>query len=209
METERHIVSLEPQPAAFFPAEQIWHQMDFLSQSECETLRKDVLGSFQKPKALITSSDPEPQYDLAVRKTQQAFVSNSSQIFVTRRLMALRQELAEHFKVKLMACQPPQFLVYRPGDFFLVHSDVLPDTQRISWRRTLTAVLFLNSPDHAELPYTGGELVLYAFSESERLDGYPVQIHAGQLVVFPAGLLHEVLPVKSGVRQTVISWYYG
>ena len=95
------------------------------------------------------------------------------------------------------------------GDFFRAHSDVLDDTQRISWRRTLTAVIFLNSPDHTQMPYTGGELVLYAFSESGRPKGFPMQIQTGQLVVFPAGLLHEVLPVKSGVRQTVISWFYG
>jgi predicted 2-oxoglutarate/Fe(II)-dependent dioxygenase YbiX len=48
--------------------------------------------------------------------------------------------------------------------------------------------------------YTGGELILF--------DELSVKLKAGQIMIFPSNFMypHKVLPVKSGVRYTFVSW---
>lgn len=200
--------SLMPQPARFFPADRLWSREGHLPSADCAALLQEAASSPRKPQSLISAEMPR-HYDADVRKTQQAMVSRASLAGITRSLMSLRAELSAWCGIRLMGLQPPQFLVYRPGDFFLVHSDRPAGERPIRQRRVLTAVMFLNAPHDVRQPYAGGELMLYAQTDaSGRPQGYPLAIQAGQLVVFPAELLHEVLPVQSGVRYTVISWFY-
>lgn len=199
---------LTPEPASFFPQDRLWSRPGLLAPELCTELVQEASLCARRPQSLI-SPETERHYDPQVRKTRQALVSRQSQARVTRELMSLRHGLTAHFGIPLTACQPPQFLVYEPGDFFLAHSDVPEDSDKIRHRRLLTAVIFLNRPDDPVWGYTGGELMLYAFENAGGVpQGYPLAPQAGQLAVFPAGLIHEVLPVLSGVRYTIISWYY-
>lgn len=73
-------------------------------------------------------------------------------------------------------------------DFFKQHG------VRTDWSMTL----FLAEPD----TYEGGELVI------EDLADKPLEykLSAGDMILYPSGLIHHVNPVTSGTRLCVISW---
>jgi predicted 2-oxoglutarate/Fe(II)-dependent dioxygenase YbiX len=50
--------------------------------------------------------------------------------------------------------------------------------------------------------YEGGEFILF--------NEYNIKLKAGQIIVFPSNFMypHKVLPVKSGVRYTFVSWVW-
>jgi SM-20-related protein len=129
---------------------------------------------------------------------------------VRRRLVERRAALEEHFRMKLVGCEEPQFLRYDVGGFFVAHQDGgsgLIRSERES--RKVSAVVFLNRQTDAPEPgaYCGGSLVLHArtpSSEDERLHfgGEP-----GSLVAFRSATTHEVTAVAEGQRYTIACWY--
>lgn len=64
-------------------------------------------------------------------------------------------------------------------------------------RTDLSYTLFLSPPDS----YEGGELVLYSPSGEQKL-----KLSPGEMVLYPSGDIHEVLPVTSGERIVVVGW---
>jgi SM-20-related protein len=92
--------------------------------------------------------------------------------------------LEQHFGHALSSCEPPQFLRYLPGDFFVAHQDgntpLIHDDSRF---RKVSAVIFLS-----------------AFSEGP---ARAADARAGH-----AETTHEVLPVTHGERFTIVSSYW-
>jgi predicted 2-oxoglutarate/Fe(II)-dependent dioxygenase YbiX len=70
----------------------------------------------------------------------------------------------------------------------------------------LTVVLFLESAREADPDggFTGGILRLFPDSDDTSIDIVP---RRGLLVAFPADTVHEVSPVTSGHRDTVVDWF--
>jgi len=128
---------------------------------------------------------------------------------ITALLIQRKDALAQRFGRALSACEPPQFLRYLTGDFFVAHQDgntpLIHDHSRF---RKVSAVLFLSafSDDPAPESYGGGALVLHGHYSGppERVALTP---QPGTLVCFPAETTHEVLPVTHGERFTIVSWY--
>ena len=120
-----------------------------------------------------------------------------------------RPALEQHFGLALSRHEPPQFLRYETGGFFVAHQDgntpLLHDDTR---HRRVSLVLFLNAPagGHDAGGYAGGELVLHppAFGGGEARALTPA---AGTLLAFRSETTHEVLPVTQGERYTVVSWW--
>lgn len=81
------------------------------------------------------------------------------------------------------------FQTYMDGNSYQGHTD-----SSLCQTRKLTAIALLSR----EYEYAGGELVLYADTEQ-----HTVTKERGTMCVFPAWLPHAVLPVTSGLRQTV------
>lgn len=84
---------------------------------------------------------------------------------------------------------------YESGGAYRRHQDGAPGQMR-----KLTAVALLSEAD----AYQGGDLILH----------YPPRAHViprtqGTIVVFPGWLEHEVLKVKTGLRQTVNMGFWG
>ncbi len=110
-----------------------------------------------------------------------------------------------------MAWEGPQFLVYRPGDFFRPHRDraVEPEDD-VTKRRRISIVVFLNGTGETILPETfdGGALTFYGLLDDPRLRavGYPLRAETGLLVAFRSDILHEVTPVSRGERHSVVAW---
>ena len=54
--------------------------------------------------------------------------------------------------------------------------------------------------------FDGGALIVYSRDASGRINPHTVRAPAGSVISFPADLLHEVRPVRSGTRLSAIAW---
>ena len=139
--------------------------------------------------------------DARVRSARRLDVPSSLLDRVLARLTALRETLGQHFGFALTEIEEPQFLRYRPGDFFVAHQDgntgLIYDDSR---HRRVSVVVFLNTD------YEGGALTLHGaypnYDERTTLAQAP-----GTLIAFRSETTHEVLPVTAGERYTIVSWY--
>jgi SM-20-related protein len=156
-----------------------------------------------------------------VRKTTSLEVSAETIAEIGRRLLELRAEIGDYFGLSLNDCEPPQFLRYGEGDFFVRHQD--GDTDQLEFDhlrvRKVSVVIFLNGGG-AEPPgeilaetsaetFGGGELLIYraGFETGAGSLVFPVTGEPGLLVVFRSDTVHEVAPVTRGERFTVVSWF--
>jgi len=147
------------------------------------------------------------------RRTKQARLSSETSARVADELRGALPALAEHFDLPLGSAQPPQFLVYREGDFFRAHHDDSddPDAPDYVRERAISTVVFLNG----EMPgdpdgYSGGSLTFFGLMDDgvgEESVGLPLAGEPGLLIAFPPHVIHSVSPVTSGERYTVVTWF--
>jgi len=95
---------------------------------------------------------------------------------------------------------PPLFNRYEAGQSFGNHIDSA--TRQVSGtfdrvRTDVSATLFLASPGQ----YDGGELLI-----EDTYGVHKVKLPAVDLILYPAGSLHQVTPVTSGVRLASSFW---
>ena len=95
------------------------------------------------------------------------------------------------------ACSPTIFAEYHPGDGYGPHTDAVMGGQP-PIRHDISVTLFLNPPDN----YTGGELRLH-LPGGETQD---IKLPAGAAIAYPTTLVHEVLPIRSGIRRVAVFW---
>lgn len=144
-----------------------------------------------------------------VRHATQLAVSDAIRDLVDRRLSDLRPALIERFGVELSGHEPPQFLRYEAGGFFVAHQDGnTPLTRDRTLARRISIVIFLNpqTPEPDAGGYTGGELVFHApypdIGTREAVVG-----PAGSLLAFRSETTHEVMMVTGGERYTIATWF--
>src|SRR5207244_11285653 len=101
--------------------------------------------------------------DDASRHTKHAKVSEETATRISKRLLDVAPGLGEHFGRDLAGIQPPQFLLYREGDFFRPHPDrsEKPGTADYVTQRSVSAVVFVNGGSVEDGGYTGGALEFY------------------------------------------------
>lgn len=183
----------------------------FFDEEICATLRFEAMRGSVKPAEVVRASNT---VDAHIRRTQRSSVSSSTLGFVDDRLRDIRKQVEIHFHGSLTNHEEPQFLVYRKGDFYQRHRDAYGGTRVPEYlqARRISVVIFLNSqseePTHDT--YQGGSLILYgliAGSAGQRI-GFPMMGQEGTLVAFPAETVHEVEPVTSGCRYSIVSWFY-
>lgn len=101
---------------------------------------------------------------------------------------------------------PPEFhvLKYGVGCHYKNHSDVgnYEEEKMNLDTRKLSFSIFLNDD------YEGGDLVFTAIPSENYMEP-GTRFKAGDMVVFPSYLYHEVEPVTSGVRWTAVGWIHG
>jgi PKHD-type hydroxylase len=94
----------------------------------------------------------------------------------------------------------PYFNSYSGGEHYGLHVDGAIRAQRGGlppMRADVSSTLFLSDPQD----YDGGELVVVdAYGEHE------VKLPAGDLIVYPSGSVHQVLPVTRGERVSSFLW---
>lgn len=93
-----------------------------------------------------------------------------------------------------------QFTYYDFKERGCYHKHVDPLVWNLPHNRKLSFVMQLSDPDN----YEGGELILHT---SE--DPVVVDKKRGMIVIFPSYTLHEVTPVTSGERYSLVNWVHG
>ena len=155
--------------------------------------------------AEVLAGDFELQED--VRRAAQIDVDDAVLARVEAALDAMRSPIANFYSVTLTAREGAGFLRYDIGGFYKPHVDRADvPSWPLTAKRQITIVLFLESsrdidPDGG---FSGGVLRLFPD------DGDPIDIipKSGALVAFPAEVPHEVTPVTSGRRDTIVDWFY-
>ena len=164
----------------------------FLDPPTCRAVRAGMDAGVVDP-AEVIDDDIETQGD--VRRAESIDVDARILGEVERRLDEARGSVAAFFALPLTGREGAGFLRYGPGGFYRPHRDrAIGGAWPGAARRRVTAVVFLNSGE-----FTGGLL---------RVGGQPIAPEAGMLAAFLAETVHEVTPVRGGVRDTVVDWYY-
>lgn len=92
----------------------------------------------------------------------------------------------------------PTLSKYEPGMHYGPHLDeALLQTKPRAMRSDLSCTVFISGPED----YEGGELELWLGNERPR-----IKAAAGSAVIYSSGLIHQVLPVTSGVRYVGVTW---
>lgn len=178
---------------------------NFLDAEACASLRAE-LAEARTTQAPVYIQGAEGTIHENVRKTTSLHPPQETFDRVHRRLLEQTSALSQHFSDTLTECEPPQFLRYQPGDFFVRHQDGNPrqdDFDHLKVRR-ISIVVFLNgfSAEPQADCYSGGVLNFYDDNREFGLEG-----ETGLLVAFASDTFHEVIPVTSGERFTIITWF--
>lgn len=145
--------------------------------------------------------------DIAVRRCQFHPVSAALEREVRQRLEDMTPQLLRAFGHARACLDGPYFVSYPPGAYFRVHRDTSqhPDDPPEVRKRLVSLVAFFNGRDSPSITPTfdGGALLLQA-GGSRR----PISPESGALVAFDSHLLHEVTPVREGVRFVAVAWLF-
>ena len=183
---------------------------EVLDKAACSALCAEIRAAAGRDAGLLGRSGQKPAWP-EVRRTRRAEVSPATKARIERLLARKKPVLERHFGVALSACEEPQFLHYREGDFFVPHQDgntpLIHDESRF---RKVSAVIFLNAQadDPSPESYAGGSLILHGpYSGPDLRIAMPA--FAGSLLTFRSETTHEVTPVTRNERFTIVSWYRG
>lgn len=147
--------------------------------------------------------------DVRARSSKQLVMPDDATEYVTARLVEHTRVLEERFGTASLYPEPPQFLRYEQGDFFVAHQDgntgLIHDDSRF---RRVSIIVFMNGPSSEPLPgtYEGGTLLLHEPYPNFDIHT-PVVATPGTLIAFRSETTHEVTPVRRGQRYTIVSWY--
>jgi predicted 2-oxoglutarate/Fe(II)-dependent dioxygenase YbiX len=167
-----------------------------------------ALGSATGEPAFVQASTGEAlRVDEQVRRAWEIELPDHLHDEVLARLHTLHGLLEQHFSAGLAPCDAVAALRYPRGAFYRTHRDVsqMPDRHGLH-RRAVSIVIFVNSGHpHAAAAFTGGQLWLHDVAGAA--GGIcAITPLAGALVAFRSSQLHEVRPVKAGLRLTLVSW---
>jgi len=147
--------------------------------------------------------------DTSIRRSRTAWITpddDTSWIYDKLAVIAERANRRYGFDLTGFA-EDLQFTLYdEPGAFYSWHQDGLDGGVA---DRKLSIVVQLTSPDD----YAGGEIQFFEVVDDyddDQLDGFTHL--AGQLgtaVVFPSFEYHRVLPMRTGVRRSLVAWVSG
>lgn len=178
---------------------------NFLDADACANLKAE-LNLSPTTQAPVYIEGTEGTIHENIRKTTSLHPSEETKSQVHERLLSQKSALETHFGLNLNDCEPPQFLRYEKGDFFVRHQD--GNTHQLDFDhlriRRISIVVFLNdfSVEPEANCYSGGLLNFY-----DQQDTYGLPGETGLLVAFTADTMHEVSAVTSGQRFTIISWF--
>ena len=178
---------------------------NFLDADSCARLKAELAIAPTTQAPVYIEGTPGHIHE-TVRKTTSLHPSDETFTQLHKQIMGQKPAVEAHFATTLTDCERPQFLRYEEGDFFVRHQD--GNTHQLDFDhlriRRISVVVFLNdsSVEPQENCFSGGAL---NFSDSTTT--FALMGETGLLVAFMSDTFHEVLPVTSGERFTVITWF--
>ena len=186
----------------------LFFQDDFLDPAARTAALADVRAAAGA--AATVHGYGQTQVASRVRHAAQLEVSDATRRLIDERLSDLRPALTERFGIALSHHEPPQFLRYETGGFFVAHQDGnTPLTRDRTNDRRISIVIFLNAHTAGGMDggYDGGALTFHApypnGDARHAVAGAP-----GSLVAFRSETTHEVTMVTSGERFTIATWFH-
>jgi predicted 2-oxoglutarate/Fe(II)-dependent dioxygenase YbiX len=180
-----------------------WIEDDVRPPNELSELAREMAVSPSEPTRVYNSERGEWFDSDQIRSTHHVQVSDDTRTRLTQWIHSLLPGLQEHFGVALTSTEPLWFLRYREGDHFAAHRDAEEGGHGRQASRKVSLVFFVN--DASE--YSGGELLLCPFDVPEAVDlAIDLRPRAGRLVAFRSSTVHQVRPVTSGERFSVVTW---
>jgi len=198
--------------ADFFRRLGFFVDTQFLNVEACEKLRSQTIPADAQPGSVYRGAG-EFVIDTRIRQVQRAKVLGSPLEELRAKLLSLTPALEAHFQTKLEGLEDPALLTYRVGDFYSAHCDGTDDSDAPEFfrRRHISAIIFLNSEaeEAKEDSYCGGAVVFYGLIRHPGGEKYGIDLNGrtGVLVAFSSDVVHEVEPVTSGERFTIVTWY--
>ena len=185
----------------------------FLDLEACRRIRTQTIAG-DAHSGTVYGGTGEFVVDRRIRQVQRTRLQRSALEELTAKLLSLMPALEAHFQTKLEGMEDPVLLTYGVGDFYAVHRDGTDDSTAPEHfrRRHVSVIIFLNSQaeEARDDSYCGGAVVFYGILKLPGSEKYGVDLNglAGSLVAFPSDVPHEVEPVTSGHRFTLVTWYY-
>jgi predicted 2-oxoglutarate/Fe(II)-dependent dioxygenase YbiX len=177
----------------------------FLDAGTCRRVRLAMDAGTPEPAEVL---DADVRLDERVRHATLIEVDDETRRLLERHVDAVRPRVADHFCAPVTEREGLGIARYPDGGFFKPHRD---RGEVASWpgasRRRIAVVVFLNSCQDVDAAgaFTGGALRLFDDDGQGWLDIHP---RGGTLVAFPATTLHEVRPVRGGMRDAIVDWFY-
>ena len=166
---------------------------DVFTAAECRQLVVDFTPLLQP--ALVETLDVAQS--AGIRKSSAVFVApGPSTHWVFERLGKAIREINQSvygFEVSQFR-EGFQFTRYESGEYYGPHFDIGPGKLA---ERKLSLTVQLSTPDQ----YTGGELIIHP--------DFVAPKDQGTMTVFPSFMCHNVSPVQTGVRYSLVSWLAG
>ncbi len=200
-------------PAAFFQKLGFFVLPNFLEPEHLSRLRREIATAPVEKASVAEPRSDESYLKLDIRRVDACLLSKNIRGPVQEKLRDIQPELERHFGAPLGGCEQPQYLIYRPGDFFKPHKDVGGDSLHEAVRcRRVSVVIFLNrqSQEPSEGAYGGGDLTFYGLLPGPQWEkcAFPLEAEPGLLIAFPSDSWHEVKPISHGQRATAVTWFF-
>lgn len=174
-----------------------WFWESEVSEEVCDRIVRDHRSSLEEGVVYTDENDGTTHIKPSKRRSKVNFdVSEECRDLCANFTYAANRQA---FGVNLSNAIDCQFTMYDGNEdgFYGWHMDWAAQTQT-AFDRKLSCIIMLSSPDD----YEGGELQL-------GYDADPAKPEKGSVFVFPSFLLHQVNPVTSGERFTLVSWAEG
>jgi PKHD-type hydroxylase len=176
---------------------------DVFNKEECDNIIK-YSENLEKNKAeVFNSADNKITKVFETRKSTVSWIApNSDTEWIYKKCTDLVNNInADFFKFDLNYIETLQFAFYdsKENNFYGKHVDQQVNYKKHMYRK-LSFAIQLNDPSE----YTGGEFITHLSNTPD-----VAQKQLGRGYFFPSFLLHEVTPVTSGSRYSLVGWVNG
>lgn len=182
-------------------ADFVWYGQEVVDPNLCDKILNEYVHTNYWEATLTGSGhDPQARKCEMIPISDQAIIAEENseerkrlddEMFeVVQNLIRLYQESHPDFELEIQEDSGYELLKYEEGDFYVEHTDSFKEQPR-----ALTVIVSMNNA------YEGGEVALFNRELVYKLD-------AGDVLMFPSNFMypHEIMPVKSGTRFSMITW---
>ena len=137
----------------------------------------------------------------STRSSEVAWVRDMDLLSMLMR-MSKQINRSANWNLNLAGIEPVQFGIYGEGDFYDWHVDQHPKPVR-GMVRKISMSLFLNDD------YEGGEFDLEIYRPDADPRYKTFKSKPWSAIFFQGDQWHRVRPITSGVRKSIVAWFYG